>query len=86
MDLHDTKGLITPLLGFSFDMGKYTPYHYRLREESKKKFIFQQFLSLAYHLASSSPAIEEITLQSWKSATFKLVKDVCLGEARNTEA
>lgn len=37
MDLSDTKSLITPLLGFSFEIGRHTPYHYRLKEDSKKK-------------------------------------------------
>jgi len=46
------------------------------------QFIFQQLLSLAYHIAMTSSSVEELTLLSWKSSTFKLVKNLCTGRRR----
>jgi hypothetical protein len=45
------------------------------------QFIFQQFLSFAWHVAKTSP-VEQLTLLSWKRATYNLMKATCAGAWR----
>lgn len=88
-DLSDSTSAIVPLLGFDF---KFAPsseqdeeinaldavYEAHLGDASRRKFVLQQWLSFAYHLAQTT-TIEHLSLSSWKHATFSLVKSTCEG-------
>lgn len=76
LDLAETRRLIIPLLGFDVKLEPGSVFHAVLRDDVRKRWVLQQWLSLAYHLAQTT-ALESLSLSSWKHATFRLVKEGC---------
>jgi hypothetical protein len=76
LDLAESRRLIVPLLGFDVKLEPGSVFHAVLRDDARKRWVLQQWVSLAYHLAQTT-ALESLSLSSWKHATFRLVKEGC---------
>lgn len=82
LDMTGSRSLIVPLLGFDVRLEAGSIFQAVLGDAARKRWVWQQWLSLAYHLAQST-ALESLSLSSWKQSTFRLIKEACAAEGKN---
>lgn len=82
LDTTGSRSLIVPLLGFDVRLEAGSIFQAVLGDAARKRWVWQQWLSLAYHLAQST-ALESLSLSSWKQSTFRLIKEACAAEGKN---
>jgi len=82
LDMTGSRSLIVPLLGFDVRLEAGSIFQAVLGDAARKRWVWQQWLSFACHLAQNT-ALESLSLSSWKQSTFHLIKEACAAEGKN---